>query len=289
MKARATKAAARVAASSCSRATSAQPSAADRALVGVSAYDPDLDPWRFNISPAYGGERVPAAGALFTERGIYRPGDVLYAKAIVRNGSLGALTVPARADSMRWLFTTRDGGTMLDSVVALSAFGTADVSIHIPTNAAIGTYPVQIQTKRGAQWLPVGDASYRVAEYRAPEFLVDLTSTDATRFPGDSMRATVQARYLFGAPMGRAAVTWQAWQSPAYVTDDIKGAEGYFIGDNGWWWEDEEQLSGEQRAAVRERHRHARRIGRAHIERRAASSRRRGARCACRSRRTCRT
>ena len=212
----------------------------DRALVGVSAYDPDLDPWRFNISPAWGTERVPAAGALFTERGIYRPGDVLYAKAIVRNGSLGTLTVPARADSMRWRFTTRDGGTMLDSVVALSAFGTAAVSIHIPANAAIGTYPVQIQTKHGGQWLPVGDASYRVAEYRAPEFLVDLTSTDAPRFPGDSMRAMLQARYLFGAPMGRAAVTWQAWQSPAYITDDIKGAEGFFIGDNGWWWEDEE-------------------------------------------------
>ncbi|MEO6210514.1 MAG: alpha-2-macroglobulin family protein [Gemmatimonadaceae bacterium] len=212
----------------------------DRALVGVSAYDPDLDPWRFNISPAWGGDRVPAAGALFTERGIYRPGDVLYAKAIVRTGSLGALSVPARADSMRWLFTSRDGNSMLDSVVALSSFGTADVSIHIPANAAIGTYTLQIRTKRGAQWLPVGDASYRVAEYRAPEFLVDLAGSDAPRFPGDSMHATVQARYLFGAPMGRAQVTWQAWQSPAYITDDIKGAEGYFIGDNGWWWEDEE-------------------------------------------------
>ena len=105
----------------------------------MSAYDPDLDPWRFNISPAWGTERVPAAGALFTERGIYRPGDVLYAKAIVRTGSLGALAVPARSDSIRWLFTTRDGGAMLDSVVALSAFGTADVSLHLPSNAAIGT------------------------------------------------------------------------------------------------------------------------------------------------------
>ncbi|MBA2685930.1 MAG: Ig-like domain-containing protein [Gemmatimonadaceae bacterium] len=215
----------------------------DRALVGVSAYDPDLDPWRFNISPAWGGDRVPAAGALFTERGIYRPGDLLYAKAIVRTGPLGALAVPAKADSMRWLFTTRDGGSLLDSVVALSSFGTADVSIRIPTNAAIGSYPVQIQTKRGAQWLPIGDASYRVAEYRAPEFLVDVTGSDAPRFPGDSMHANVQARYLFGAPMGRAKVTWQAWQSPAYVTNDIKGAEGYFIGDNGWWWEDEANTS----------------------------------------------
>jgi uncharacterized protein YfaS (alpha-2-macroglobulin family) len=47
----------------------------DRAVVGVSQYDPELSPWRFNVSAAYGESRREAAGAVFTERGIYRPGD----------------------------------------------------------------------------------------------------------------------------------------------------------------------------------------------------------------------
>ena len=33
--------------------------------------------------------------AVFTERGIYRPGERVYAKAILRDGALGALRVPA--------------------------------------------------------------------------------------------------------------------------------------------------------------------------------------------------
>ena len=50
---------------------------ADRALTGVSEYDPDLSPWNFNVETAYGPSRIPVAGAVFTERGIYRPGETV--------------------------------------------------------------------------------------------------------------------------------------------------------------------------------------------------------------------
>ena len=35
-----------------------------------------------------------------------------YVKAIVRSGALGALRVPAVTDSLRWLFSDREGGVM---------------------------------------------------------------------------------------------------------------------------------------------------------------------------------
>ena len=54
----------------------------DRALLGIHEYDPDLSLWQFNVTPASGSERLPAAAAVFTERGIYRPGEPVYAKAI---------------------------------------------------------------------------------------------------------------------------------------------------------------------------------------------------------------
>src|SRR5690606_8409017 len=97
---------------------------ADRALAGVNGYDPDPNPWRFGARSAWGSDRVPAAGAVFTERGIYRPGEPLYAKAIVRRGMLGALSAAA-GDSLRWTFTDREGNTIRQVTAALSAFGTA--------------------------------------------------------------------------------------------------------------------------------------------------------------------
>jgi uncharacterized protein YfaS (alpha-2-macroglobulin family) len=213
----------------------------DRALTGVSEYDPDLSPWNFNVRPAWGASRIPVAGAVFTERGIYRPGESLYAKAIVRTGSLGALAVPARRDSLRWLFSDRDQGTLVDTTVALSAFGTAEQRISIPDGAPLGSYHVQLEVKRGGRWVDIARTDYRVAEYRPPEFLVDMSADSAPRFPGDSMRAHVQARYLFGAPMARAAFTWQARAATVSTSSlEIPNTDGYFIGESGWWWENDE-------------------------------------------------
>ena len=57
----------------------------------------------------------------------------------------------------------------------------------------------------------------------------------------------VEARYLFGAPMGRAAVRWSLRQeSLLYGGVEIPGTEGFYIGDGGWWYEE----LAETRAAV---------------------------------------
>ncbi len=214
----------------------------DRTLVPLNRYDPDLSPWRFNVSAAWGSDRLPVAAAVFTERGIYRPGERVYAKSIVRTGLLGSLAVPARGDSLRWVFYDRSGqdaerGRLQEKTVALSAFGTASTSLPVPGAAAIGAYEVAVELRRNGKWTEVASASYRVAEYRPPEFLVDVSADSGARFAGDSIRTSVEARYLFGAPMGRAAVSWTLRQQGDGGAPAIPGADDFLIGDNGWWWE----------------------------------------------------
>ena len=224
----------------------------DRAVLGINDYDPDLSPWRFNVAPAWGSDRLPAAGALFTERGIYRPGEPLYAKAIVRAGRLGALSSPAPGDSLRWLFHDRadetgEAGVLRDTTVALTDFGTAQQRFEIPAGSALGEYRIAAQLRREGRWMDVAQASYRVAEYRPPEFLVDVAADSGARFAGDSVGAAVEARYLFGAPMGRAAVRWSLRQeSLLYGGVEIPRTDGFYIGDSGWWYEE----LAEPRAAV---------------------------------------
>ncbi|HYC32611.1 MAG TPA: MG2 domain-containing protein, partial [Gemmatimonadales bacterium] len=225
--------------------------AGDRALLGISDYDPDLSPWQFNVYQAWGPGRLPAAAAVFTERGIYRPGEPLYAKAIVRAGALGALRRPAAGDSLRWRFHDRadetgESGTLRDTTVALSAFGTADQSFRIPADAKLGEYRISVELKRAGRWVELASAWYRVAEYRPPEFLVDVASDSGARYPGDSVGGAVEARYLFGAPMGRAGVRWTMRQQsvPSWELE-IPGTDGFELGEGGWWYE---ELSSQQPA-----------------------------------------
>jgi uncharacterized protein YfaS (alpha-2-macroglobulin family) len=216
----------------------------DRARLGISDYDPDLSPWRFNVSQAYGAERLPAAAAVFTERGIYRPGEPLYAKAIVRSGPLGALVRPDESDSLRWVFEARadqDGppAALRDTIVALSSFGTADQRFTVPAAAPLGDYRVAVELRREGRWTEIAATSYRVAEYRPPEFLVDVAADSGRRYAGDSLGTQVEARYLFGAPMGRAAVRWSLrQQTTGPEALDIPGTDGFYVSETDWWYEE---------------------------------------------------
>ncbi len=211
----------------------------DRAVTAINQYDPDLSPWRFNVWSAWAQDRVPMAGAVFTERGIYRPGEPLYAKAIIRRGSLGALRTPARGDSLQWIFNDREGGILLQKTVAVSRFGTSDQTFRIPAEIQLGDYSVTVKYKWQNEWLELSTASYRIAEYRPPEFLVSVATDSGPFYAGDKLKASIESRYLFGAPMARASVGWTARiQSIGGWGSQIPGLAEYYIGDTSYWWEE---------------------------------------------------
>jgi uncharacterized protein YfaS (alpha-2-macroglobulin family) len=211
----------------------------DRAVTAINQYDPDLSPWRFNVWNAWQQDRVPMAGTVFTERGIYRPGEPVYAKAIMRRGSLGSLRTPARGDSLRWTFHDREGGTLLTRTVPVSRFGTSDQTYRLPADIPLGDYSVAVHFKWQNDWLELSATTYRVAEYRPPEFLVGVTADSGPYYAGDQLKAAIEARYLFGAPMGRAAVGWTARIASASGWEtNIPGLSEYYVGDTGYWWEE---------------------------------------------------
>jgi uncharacterized protein YfaS (alpha-2-macroglobulin family) len=212
----------------------------DRALVAVNRYDPDLSSWAFGVGSAWGTDRFPVAGALFTERGIYRPGEQVFAKAIVRNGALGSLTVPAAGDSLRWTFLDREGNELASRVVALTPFGTATESVTVAPNSAIGTNRVRVAVRRRGAWRAIATTTYRVAEFRPPEFLMDIAMRRPPSRPGTEFEVGVSGRYLFGAPMSRAAVNWEAREESVSPWDlAIPGTDGWHIGRGDWGWQEQ--------------------------------------------------
>lgn len=187
-------------------------------------------------------QRPPSVRAeVFTDRGIYRPGEQVYAAAIVREGSLDALRSPQ--EQLRWrvsAFVPHSGwAAVRDTTVEFSASGTSADSFRIGTQAALGEYSVQVGLHREGKWRLVGGTRYTVAEYRAPEFLVNLTADTASTVLGDTGRATVAARYLFGTPMSASRVTWRAWFEPRPASDvRIPNLpRGFSVAEDALWWE----------------------------------------------------
>src|SRR5690606_34723883 len=90
------------------------------------------------------------------------------------------------------------------------------------------------------QWRTVATTYYQVAEYRPPEFLVDVVADATPRFSGDSTDLHVAARYLFGAPMAGAPVRWVVRSRAMRPWEfEIPGLEEYAVGAGYAWWEGE--------------------------------------------------
>ena len=113
--------------------------------------------------------------------------------------------------------------------------GTAAQTIPLPAGLAIGTYEVKVQRQFQGRWIDLAHTSYRVAEYRPPEFLVDAVADTAGRIPGDTLKVAVEARYLFGTAVGREAQEWTARQTSMYLWSlDIPGTAGCYVVARGW-------------------------------------------------------
>ncbi|HTA38084.1 MAG TPA: MG2 domain-containing protein, partial [Candidatus Acidoferrales bacterium] len=79
-------------------------------------------------------------GFVQADRPIYRPGDTIALRAILRDGTIGDYSVPAgtRHVSVR----APDGSNVYERDAAISAFGTVAVSVRLPEDAQTGSYAV---------------------------------------------------------------------------------------------------------------------------------------------------
>lgn len=217
----------------------------DRAVLPVRNQDPDLAPWRFGLSDAYGADRAKVAAAVFTERDLYRPGETVYAKAIVRGGALGALESPGPRDTVRWIRRDREYRVIDSQAVVLSEFGSANIALPVAADAGIGSYQVALQWRRRLRWEELASVSYRIAEYRPPEFLVDIATIREPARPADTLGVRLSARYLFGGAMGGAGVQWSLTRTRLSAFDlNIPGTDNLLVGDSDFGWQHDSRYDG---------------------------------------------
>src|SRR6185295_19400818 len=67
--------------------------------------------------------------------------------------------------------------------------------------------------------------SFDVAEYRPAEFKVEVASASPAYVRGAAARFSVQADYLFGAPMAGAGVHYSVTRAPASAA--VPGSDGF--------------------------------------------------------------
>ena len=170
-------------------------------------------------------------GHLYTERPIYRPGETVFYKGIVRHDDDASYALP-EADA-RFTVTIRDAhyDELLRTTVQAGALGTFAGELALSGNAPTGTYDVWLEDDRGRA---VTTTHFTVAEFRAPEFEVEVTAAGTHHLAGDTIAAEVAARYFFGGSVADAGVEWAALAFPTAIR--VEGYEDYSFSDHDYYW-----------------------------------------------------
>lgn len=141
---------------------------------------------------------------LYTERGIYRPGETVHVTAMMRDRAGRAV-----ADRNGTLITYRPNGMEAFRVrFAIGEAGSLQRDIELPEAAARGIWRTTLQMDGLGQ---VGAVSYSVEDFVPQRIAVELEAEDAPFLPGDDARdIEINARFLYGAPGAALTVTSQA-------------------------------------------------------------------------------
>lgn len=172
----------------------------------------------------YGGVKV----YFISDRPVYRPqqkvqfkfwlGKTAYdeaEKSIFANQSLTVvINDPQGVEVHKQAYTTDE-------------FGGLAGEYALPDEAPLGVYSVNV--------VDFGGGSFRVEEYKKPEYEVTVEAPDKPVMLGEKVTATIKAKYYFGAPVTQATVKFKVQRTgkdarwfPIRPWDWLYG--------NGYWW-----------------------------------------------------
>ena len=187
--------------------------------------------WNFGVTEDRRGGATKIRGFIQSDRGLYRPGEEVHFKGIARE--ILAARPPRVPASRKVSIEIQDsrGETVLQKETRLSAFGGFAFDHALPADAATGDYYVRATV--GEQ---VFREKFSVEEFRAATFELALSSGAKSPRPGEALSFDLGAKYLMGAPVADAAVTWHVRRRDLVI--DFPGYESYsFSADpNMRWW-----------------------------------------------------
>jgi uncharacterized protein YfaS (alpha-2-macroglobulin family) len=137
---------------------------------------------------------VGAEAFLFTDRGIFRPGETLHARTIIRNPDF---TAPAAFPVVFQII--KPDGRMFKEIAAMpNEFGAADVETVMPDYLPTGRYTLRLRVPQAKE--DMGATTFLLEDFVPPQIRVTVTTEQERVAANEKLKATIFAEHLFGAP-----------------------------------------------------------------------------------------
>ncbi|MGD9671023.1 MAG: alpha-2-macroglobulin [Hyphomicrobiaceae bacterium] len=162
----------------------------------------DLTTAAFDLSDrGVKGRDAPGAidAYLYTERGVYRPGETVHMAGIVRDAAGKAVTTP-----MTLIVTRPDGVTHRSIVVADKGLGGRTTELALTSAAQTGTWRARLHADPTSPAL--AQVSFLVEDFTPERLDMTLTAPEGALQPEVTKSIKVAGKYLYGPPAADLAL-----------------------------------------------------------------------------------
>jgi uncharacterized protein YfaS (alpha-2-macroglobulin family) len=171
--------------------------------------------------------RGETLGMMYTDRGVYRPGETAKVSGLFRTITPGGMRA-AVAEEVRLEAYDGNGETVFSTRVPIDKFGGFTADVKVPKSAHLGDARVTA-TVRGRNVSAETTETFRLAAYKASEFKVEATAGAKEYVRGDDAAFDLKAEYLFGGPMVGVSAHTTITRTIASFTPP--GADGFVTTD----------------------------------------------------------
>ena len=185
----------------------------------------------------YRGSYFPRpTGQLYTDRPIYRAGEIVYYKGVLRDENDARYSIPGAEPPYSITIRTPEYDTLLSTTLQLNELGTFSGHLTLSDDAPTGTYSLWLS---GGGIYQFAFASFTVSQFRVPEFEVSVETAATNFIAGDSIPIDTAASFFFGSPVADVDVSWAVHARPTAIR--VPGYWGYsFVERRHYWWTSDE-------------------------------------------------
>jgi len=169
------------------------------------------------------GAALGLKGYVYTDRPAYRPGQTVFYKGVLRQRAGESYALP-KLNRVHVAVKDDNDKAVCSTDLDVTASGSFNGQCVLPAVPALGDYAI-IASGNGENW----SGSFRVLEYRKPEFEVKPAADRRFLVAGDTAPFKVTARYYFGAPVAGGKLVWRLYAKPAWglgATDEDDDSYG---------------------------------------------------------------
>jgi uncharacterized protein YfaS (alpha-2-macroglobulin family) len=205
-------------------------------ITAESADGASYGAWYSNFESSLPTER----GYLYTDRPVYRPGETVYYRGVLRNQRDMDYSIPD-VETVNLTIKENFGERVyFQGALEVTPFGTYSGEFIIPDDAPLSELIILADFGDGEAFQygaiyarfdepNTSSVLFNVAEFRAPEFTVAITPQRDEIVQGDALTASVSAQLYAGGAVNDANVTYRAYGDP--TTFNYAGDGSYTFDD----------------------------------------------------------